>query len=290
MLEVREKKLNPLEQRIKEKIHLFDIAALLQLLSRFGYKATDIYFVSNSSLSSAPSLCEEIIFSDVKYPRITLVINLGLMVGNSPMPTFFRKKMDEGTIDPLLFARFLSFFDHHIIMTLLSMSIPTDNGWFFSDWNETLNQYLNLLGLNSVSTLQLLFQLCFPELRANVHKFARVLRTQSSFTTLGVTLLGKDSFLSKNQKITISSFKILLYAEELETDLSIPWAKEVKKRLRDLLFPILKRINIYLQVILIVRNSKDIARLAVNSHLGYRSLGKTDRPLKILLFAGYPKK
>ena len=276
------------QEKIRKKIRHFDVPSLLKLLYSLGYEAKDLYFESHPSLSSAVSLFEDIFFSEGEYPKATILINLGLLTGNSPLPSYFQRKMDSGTIDLLLFTRFLSFFDHHLIFMTLGMDLPADNGWFFSDWNQTLKQYLSLLALNSTSTLWSLMQLCFPELKVEVYKSPRVLRMLSSSAILGATALGKDSFLGKKQKLTAPSFKIILTAEEMDYEMAVPWPVEIKTRLKELVFPLIHRINVYTRVILVVKNCKDRARLSATSYLGYRSLGKSHKPLQLLLFAGYP--
>ncbi|MBS0615329.1 MAG: type VI secretion system baseplate subunit TssG [Verrucomicrobia bacterium] len=281
--------LTQIQRRIKEKIRHFEAAPLLKLLHSLGYKSKDIHFVSNPSLSSAPSLFEDIAFSEDAYPKVTILVNLGLLTANSPLPSYFRKKMDSGAVDPELLTRFLSFFDHHLIMTALSMGLPEENGWFFSNWENTLRQYLSLLALNSTSTLCLLLQLCFPELKVEVYKFPRVLRVLSSSMILGVTALGKESYLGKSQKLTVSSFKIILTSESMDSGMEIPWPIEALQRLKELIFPLIHRANIYTQINLIVKNCQEEARLSANSYLGYRSLGANRGSLQLRLFAGYPK-
>ncbi len=197
--------------------------------------------------------------------------------------------MDEGSIDPVSFTKFLGFFDHYMIRTFLGVSVPEDNGWFFSDWKETVREYLKLLALNSMSTLALLFQLCFPELKVEVMKFPRMISLQSSSIKLGSTFLGKNSFLEKNERLTVSSLKVLLTTEELVTDFSIPWAFEIKKRMAKLIFPLLERVNVYLEVNLIVTNVKYAAHLSPMSHLGYCCMGTHSKPLQFSIFSGHPK-
>lgn len=165
----------PVQVRIRQNIKRFDVCSLLKLLQELGYRGDDIYFQSNSDLSSRANLCEDIFFSE-NTPRVTIVLNLGLLSANSPLPSFFRKKMDSGSIDPILFTRFLSFFDHHLIKNLMAMSMPDVNSIFFDDWRETQGYYLKLLDLNSTSTLWHLFQICFPELIVKVVKFPRMIQ------------------------------------------------------------------------------------------------------------------
>nr|HNA61574.1 hypothetical protein [Rhabdochlamydiaceae bacterium] len=142
--------------------------------------------------------------------------------------------------------------------------------------------------LNSTSTLWHLLQLSFPELKVEVHKFPRVLKVLSSSTILGATCIGRNSLLGKSQKLTISSFKIILTAENMDIPMNTPWPIEVKRRLKDLIFPKIHRMNIYTQIILVVKNCQDVAHLATTSRLGFRSLGKSQELIRLLLFAGYP--
>ena len=278
-----------IQDRIKEKIQQFDIFALLKLLEQMGYKATDIYFQSNPSFSSSSSICQEIIFLEKKYPRIILVLNLGLFSNQSSLPSLFRKKMDQGSIDSVSFSKYLGFFDHYLIKVFLGVSMPEDHGWFFADWKETLRQYFKLLGLNSASTLSLLFQLCFPELNVKVLKSPRVVSWQSSSIVLGKAVLGKDCFLQKNERLTISSLKVVLTGDEHTTEQGIPWAFEIKKRMKQLIFPLMDRVNVYLQVELILENVREAARLSKTSYLNYCSLGIGPKSLRFRIFSGYPK-
>ena len=277
------------QERIKEQIERFDIFALFKLLESLGYKATDIYFQSNPSWSSASSICHDIIFLEKNYPKIILVLNIGLFSNQSSLPSLFRKKMDEGSIDAVSFSKYIGFFDHYLIKVFLGVSMPEGNGWFFADWNQTLRQYLTLLALNSVSTVTLLFQLCFPELKVTVVKFPRVISLQSSSFILGKISLGKDSFLQKNERLTISSLKVVLRGDEQTTELGVHWVLEIKKRLKALIFPLMDRVNVYLIVDLILENLREAASLSKSSYLSYSSLGISARPLRHRIFAGYPK-
>jgi hypothetical protein len=279
----------PINERIKQEIGRFDIFSLLKLLESLGYKSGDIFYQSNPSLASSTSICHCIDFVNQSYPKVVLVLNMGLASNNSSLPSFFQKKMDEGSIDPILFSRFLSFFDHYLIKLFLSMGTPEQNGWFFSDWRETQREYLKLLALNSASTVALLFQLCIPELAVDVVKSPRFISHVSCSFTLGSTKLGKDSFLQRNEQLTIPSLKVFLTTDELLTEFSLPWASEIKKRFRELILPILKRVNVHLQIILRARNIKDPAILSFTSRLGYCCIGNHSHFLQFLLFSGYVK-
>lgn len=274
--------------RIAENIKRFDVCSLLRLLYELGYQRSDIYFESNADWSSRNSLCESIIFSE-NDPKVRLILNLGLLSGNSPLPNFFKKKMDCGSIDPVLFTRYLNFFDHSLVSNLLHMSMPDINNIFFASWQETKSHYLKLLDLNSTSTLWHLFQRCFPELKVKVLKAPMMFKKNSSSVILGKTRLGFESFLGKKIVQTIPSFKIMLYGEEMSTDLMAPWPLEIRNRLKRMIFSILQRTHIHFRLSYIQTNKSEIARLANSTQLGYCMLGKNSEPFKIILFSGYSK-
>lgn len=276
------------KSRIADNIKRFDVCSLLELLHEIGYRSSDIYYESNPDCSSRSSLCEEIFFSD-DQPKVRLKLNLGLLSGNSPLPNFFKKKMDAGTIDGDLFTRYIHFFDHHLISNLLAMSMPDINDLFFSSWQETKGHYLKLLDLNSISTLWHMFQACFPELKVKVLKAPKIFKKNSSSVVLGKTRLGVESFLGKKIIQTIPSFKIMLIGEESTTDLRVPWPIEIKERLKRLIFSILQRTHIHFRLIFIQTDRQEVACLKPTTQLGYCMLGKNQEPFKVLLFSGYSK-
>ena len=265
-----------LEAKIKEKIDRFDVISLLKALASLGYQAEDIFFKANTSFSSATSLCKEIIFSS-NYPRVTIILNLGLLAGNSALPTFFWKKMDEGSVHATLFLRFLSFFDHHMIKTFLSMGLAEENGYFFFSWKETLRQYLNLLALDSASTLEHLFQLSFPEFQVEVSKYPKVVNFQSSSIILGTTLLGENAFFEKNEKYTISTLRIVLVAHFPVTDKG--WPFEIKSRIKKWLFPVIERVSTYLTIIFIDKNGSNDVCLSTRPAIRRGAVLRADQQL-----------
>lgn len=275
--------LKGIQQKIQENIRYFDLGALLRLLHGLGYEEKDIYFRSHPSLASPSSLCEEISFSDARSPRVTILVNLGLFCGTTPLPSFFRKKMDSGSIDPELFARFLGFFDHFVLANLFALE--PSYGWV----RNIRANYLNLIALNSVSSLSHLFQLCFPELKVEITKMSRVSRIQNESISLGKAHLGKGSFLGKRQQHTISGFKILFMVDETETKASHSWAKEIENRMGSLLSPVLRKVDVFLTISLVMKQQRVLGRISRASYLGYLRLGESDVALEIPLFSGYPR-
>jgi predicted component of type VI protein secretion system len=275
-------------QSIAENIKRFDLCSLLKLLKELGYQEEDIFFQSSANLYSPVSLCEEIIFQD-GMPKVTIVLNLGLLNGNSPLPNFFREKMEEGEIDASKLTKYIAFFDHHLIKNLLAVSLPDINQIFFSDWDETKMQYLKLLDLNSTSTLWHLFQTCFPELTIKVEKFPRLYKEKSSSIVLGKARLGDDAFLGRHIVQALPSYKFTLIGDEMLTDKLEPWPAEVKQRLKTVIFHMLQRTSLHIKVNFIIKNNREIAKLSDSSFLGYCRIGKNHHPLSLTLFSGYSR-
>ena len=280
--------MSALKQKIAENIKRFDICSLLKLLQEMGYQSQNIYYESCADTSSKSSICEEIIFSEPN-PTVLIKVNLGLLSGNSPLPDFFRKKMDSGSIDPILFTTYIHFFDHNVVKNLIQMSMPDLNDVFFSSWKTTEIHYMKLLDLNSTSTLWHLFQMTFPELLVKVIKAPRIFRQNSSSVILGTTRLGFDSFLGKKIVQTTSSFKCLLIGEETSTDLQVPWPLEIKNRLKNKITVFLQRTYIHFSIVFILRNHSERAHLSKRTQLGYCMMGQNDKPLNFVVFSGFAK-
>ena len=280
-------KTHSLQNTIRANIKRFDVCALLKVLDEMGCHMNDLFFESNTELSSQTSFCESIDFFDDRWPKAKIVVNFGLLSINSPLPSYFRKKMDDGVIDAFLFTRFVHFFDHHIIKKFLETRLTESIGEW--NWKFHQKQYLKLLTLNTTSTLWYLFQICFPELSVQVIKSPKIIDIGGTSTTLGKAFLGKDAFLGKKEEQLIPSFKIMLTSEETHTDTEIRWPVEVKLRLQNLIHTVLERTDIHFRIVLIIKETREIALLSSSTQLGYCRSGKSKDPLKIFLFSGYPQ-
>lgn len=274
-----------LRRKLKERVKGFDLCALVNVLREVGYDADDVYFVSSDSWVSGGSLCERIDFFD---GSVQVVLNMGFLTGNSPLPMFFRKKMDDGVIDARGFKRFLAFFDHHVIEQFLAASVPEWGGHGLK-WQKMKRDYLCLARIDCQVTMAHLFQLCFPELVALVEKNPRAVTIDASSTRLGMTRLDKGSFLGMRVEKMIPSFKVLLIADKPQTENLVPWPIEVRRRLEEMLFCILATTNVHLSVRLILRECNESLVLAKRTMLGYGSLGNIGGDLDLLIYSGRPR-
>lgn len=278
-----------LTRKISQKIKSFDICALLKLLESLGYSREEIYFESNSTPVSQGSICESILFSQDRAPKVTIVLNMGLFGVCSPLPSFFLKRIETEEINSQLFIRFLSFFNHHLMQSFLNLAIPEKNAAFFLSWQQTQIQYLSLLGFESISTLWFLMQLCFPELVVEVIKNPLIMRLDTSSLILGKDCLGPKSYLGERFEQTLHSFKITLTTSDEISELGVPWPIEINRRLIDLTFPILKKTDLHLSIVLVIRNKYGSLHLNGKHYLGFDRIGKNSEPFQLLLFYGLIK-
>lgn len=275
-------------KKIEKKIRFFDLCSLIKLLNNLGFHQDDIYFESHLSHHSPISLCEKIVFSK-ESPRVRVVLNMGLLSNNSPLPSFFTKYIENDEIDGEKFLRFLSFFNHHLIKDYLRLSLPEKNSLFFQNWRDTHYYYLSLLGFESISTLWTIFKDCFPELNIKVTKNTRMMRLNASTLILGKDGLGGKSTVGEKLQETLSSFRIVLNTEEEISETLVPWPVEINRRLMAWIFPILKKTDIHLSIILKIKNKWSSLHLKKNHYLGFDRIGKRSYPFQLLLFHGFIK-
>lgn len=280
----RKKNLRKVQSRIRE----FDLNSLVRTLEGIGVKRKEIYFESNPQNTSPKSLCESIVFSH-ETPKVRVVLNMGLLGGNSPMPSYFQKLMDEEEIDPDRFLRYVGFFNHLLIQEHLRLTLPERNKALFENWRETHFHYLSLLGFESISTLWLLVKSAFPELIVSITKNPRMMRLSSATLVLGRDGLGHHSFIGERMEQTLSSFRVTITTEDELSERGTPWPIEVNQRLSDWLFPTLRKTDIHLSIVLLIKHKVGHMQLDASHYLGFDRIGQTHAPFQLLLFHGYVK-
>jgi hypothetical protein len=277
-----------IEERIAQKLHEFDLISLLCLLQHIGYSLEDIRFRSHLSTVSQPSLLHKIRFSHTPVREVVLVVNFGLLSAQSPLPSYFFKKMDEGVMDEQRFSDFMTFFDKTLIYNYLLTLYPELDFKLFPNWENSKQRYFRMLELKSVSTLHHLFGLVFPELDTDVQKtpLGRVIET--TFPVLGITKLGDDAVFGKEVNAWVSGIRVTLFSDEEIAGNKVPWPKEIQSRLDKLVFPLLRKAGIDMEIFLVIRSQRGWAKLHTESYLGYdRIRGGEAKYRRIRIFRGY---
>lgn len=276
------------EKGLMQRIHEFDLISLLKLLYSKGYPIEDIRFASNRSITSQAGLIHSVEFSAPPLHQAVIVVNMGLLSAQSPVPSYIMNKADVRDIDLESFNTFIRFFDHILIGDYIRSIYPETDTQLFPDWEMTKRSYLQMMGLRSCSTLHWLCSLAVPELPVRVEKATldRALRTSS--LRLGTTSLGSDAVFGKKTRVPTYGIRVTFFCDSEFTEWREPWAKEIRKRLEELVFPVLRSVGIDIEVMLVIRAQRSWAKLHQESYLGYDKIRGGKTPFRRLrIFAGH---
>ena len=276
-----------LETKISKKIYEFDLISLLELLIHHGFLWEEIHFKGYMSTCSQSSLIQGIEFLYEPDHQVVITINMGLLSAQSTLPSYFQKNVDAKDIDSIAFSDFIGYFDHFLIRNYIFNIYPEKNTKYFSDWEITKRQYLQMMDLKSCSTLFWIFQLVFPELKVQVKKMMMERGLKASALIMGKTILGSDAVFGKKTEASVYGVHITLFSNEEFTDTQIPWPKEIKSRLNDQVFPILRSAEVNVEITLVIRSQKRWMKLESESYLGYDKMkGGKAQARRIRIFQG----
>lgn len=280
--------MSALEKKIAERVYEFDIISLLRLLISLGYRAEEVRFKSNDSICSQPAMIHEITFVQEPVPEVLITLNLGLLSAQSPLPSYFRKRLDEDITGSRSFVDFIGYFDHHLIRDYVCNIYPEINRFFFPSWELTKRRFLHVLDLKSCNCLHWLFQKVFPEIGVQAEKALLGRDLKSEQVRLGASALGSDSVFGKQNIVLIHGWQITLYSDEETTPRKVPWPREIKNRLNELVFPLLRPVGIDMEIYLVLTTQKRWARLHRETYLGYdRIRGERESYRRIRIFRGH---
>lgn len=278
--------LTPIEEQIAARAREFDLGPLLRLLEAEGYPAGHVLFESNPEPVSAAALVEAVTFHHSPQRRAVVTLNLGLLGANSLLPSYFME-LAEQCPNPEAFFDFIRFFDHRLLESFARALYPERDSTLVGDWERTKGFYFQMLGLGSVTTLQWLFQLYFPELRVWVSQigFRKITRGHELRTGIspldGTAVLG-DTYMSES-----AGFQIELTAEEEKDARGVEWPQVVERRLAEHLLPLLAPSRLRLEVALTVSVHALWAKLAQRGYLGYeRFEGGSQIGHRLVVFQG----
>jgi len=277
-----------LREKISGAIHEFDIVSLLHLLKTMDYAPEDIRFRSSNSTCSQPGLIQGIQFYSEPVREAVITMNMGLLSAQSPLPSYFRKKMDQEESGRASLVDFIRYFDHCLIRNYLLNIYPEINAFFFPDWELTKRRYLQILNIRSIGTLHWLFSKVFPEIGVQVENAVLSSDVQTRPIRLGETALGFDAVFGSRTRVPINGRRITFYSDEEMTDTRVPWPKEIKNRLTNLVFPVLRPAGIDLEILLVLKSQKRWVRLHEETYLGYdRIQSDEDTYRRVRIFRGH---
>lgn len=254
---------------LRRAIHRFDIYSLLALLQRLGFRREQILFRSHPTSSSQSSLVQDIEIRRGAAPRVIITVNLGLLGAQSPLPSYFMKRLEKGNLDTRLFLDFMGYFDHRVISNYLSSIYPEADPALFPDWEKAKRDYLLMLNLRSCATLQWLMRLAVPELGVRVEKADMRQTPSCRQIVLGKAALGGEAVFGRHASVRVHGLRVTFFSDEECTDRGNPWPREVIDRLSRLVFPALRAVGVDVEIFVVIRSSKSWVRLQRESYLGF---------------------
>lgn len=276
-----------LEARIVENIWRFDPFNLLLLLDYLGYGMEDILFRSHFSSSSQSRLLEAIEFQETPKKAI-ISLNLGLLGGQSALPNYLFKQVDNESVDDELFTEFFGFFDDRLLRRFLLAIYPELNQSLIHNWETQKRATLYTLKLDSVISLHWLMELVFPELQVRVEKAILKRQVLLNSPILGKFHLGHQTVFGKKKELPVAGKLITLISDEGDFSNGQPWPQEINQRLQSLVFPLLQNVGVCLEIWLLIRNQSTALSLKATSYLGYENIHSDKlQSRRIRIFSGY---
>jgi predicted component of type VI protein secretion system len=265
-------------EELRAELWRFDLSSLLACLSTLGYRWDELRFASHASVESPRRLVHDIeLYDDPR--RVRIVLNIGLLSAQSPLPGYLFKELDSGRIDSGVFSDFIGFFDHVILSRLVLATQPELDRQLFCDVQQARREDMQLLNLRSAATLHWLFQQIFPELLVQVEPIRKRRRVRSDGVRLGDAVLGGEATLGARATAMGPGKRVTLVGDEEDAASGRTWPLEARRRLDTFALPLLRPFGVALEVFLVLREQQSWARLSDGCHLGYDQLrgGKQER-------------
>lgn len=270
-------------EALRAQLWRFDVSSLLACLQALGFRWDELRFASHASAESPRRLVHDLeLLADPR--RVRIVLNLGLLSAQSPLPGYFFKELDAGRIDAGAFADFIGFFDHVVLSRLILATQPELDRQLFGDVHKARQEEMQLLNLRSTATVHWLFQQIFPELAVRVEPIRKQRRVCSDGVRLGGAVLGGEATLGGCATAMGPGKRITLLGDDQAAVNGQPWPLEARRRLDTWALPLFRPFGIALEVFLVLREQQSWARLSGGSHLGYDQLRGGHKARRVALY------
>lgn len=280
--------LHALEQTVFARIRDFEVGALLDVLASIGYGPDELEFRAHAANGPQPTLLHAISFPAPQErarggARVVIIVNLGLLSCRSPLPTYFRRFLEDmDTRDPVL--ELIDVLDRSLLHTRLT----SDRA--LASWDRVRLDLVELFGLDSPIGLTWLFRQVFPELGLRVRRIFDDREVPYDGATLGISQLGECSF-GDFARVGIHDMEITLHCDDAFYRGDTPWIHEGDRRLRSSVFPLLDEVCLTLTVVFVLLDHGDGARLGPPSRSGHNPMwrpspGTTMPPSRVEVYRG----
>lgn len=265
---------------ITQKAKHFALPALVRLL-RARFPHLPIRFASHPSLALEPTIVESVSF----WPNhIVVTLNLGLRTATTPLASYFLELFAHPRVGPEL-AGVVEALDHPLLSDFAQSRAPMENERLVERSSAFVRDALTLARPASPMTLGWLLRKVFPELSITVRRNGHARRMPAPNARLGNAVVGYAA-LGGQAEILVPGIDALLETDSSRTWHGEPWATEAKRRLSDVVFPVLRGAAIHLRVLLVDREA--LGKLIVHGpgELGFDPLTKARSPEISTLFEG----
>lgn len=278
--------MTPQERNIALHARRFDPVSLIRLLIYMGYRYDDIIFRSHYSGSSQSSLVESIRFRP-KSKLVIITLNLGLLGGQSPLPSYFFKKIQSNPAAGRTIIEYLGYFDDRLLRRYLLAIYPEIDDITYPDYEVRKRSEILNLKFDTIVVLHWLMQTAFPELKVLVEKTTLRRTLGLGAIILGKSCLGYQAAFGSKVDIPELGRRVLLITNEERYLDGLSWVHEVEARLKQLVYPLLRKAGLDLEIFLIIREQRSWLQLDQGSYLGYDGIkGGSYQARRICIFSG----
>lgn len=287
-----DKKTSPLKQhpelpkgllhRLSKDAYKFDIYGLVELLVHLGFNLRDIELLGYQGLESQPGLIRQLDFKP--QGRVEITLYFGIAGANGTIPTYLMKMADAGIINERHFRELLGFFDRYLLKTWLHGMLPEIHLERVGQtrWIRSMQNF------GSLSSLTWLFSMIFPDLQTRVTRNAMNLGRATRPAKVGISRIGIEMILGNEFRVLTYGYEVILIADHEHYKPNKPWHIEILERFNERIRPVLANLDIYLEIWLIIRNTRNWFRIDKDgNYLGYERLrGGKDQEKRISVFSG----
>ena len=269
--------------RLRKEASQFDIYGLVEVLVHLGFSLQDIELTGHQGLESQPGLIRQLEFKP--SGRVEITLYFGVAGANGAIPTYLMKMADTGVINDRHFHELIAFFDRYLLKTWLHGMLPELHLQSLgqSRWLRSINNF------RSVSNIIWLFSQVFPDLQVRAKRKAMNLGRLTRPAKIGISKIGIEMILGHEFRVLTYGYEVVLIADHEDYKPNRPWHIEIQERFADQICPVLQNMDIYVEIMLIIRSAKTWFRIDKDgNYLGYERLrGGEDPNKRIHIFSGF---
>lgn len=261
------------ERRVSENARNFEVGALLDLLESRDYD--QVRFRSEWTRGFRASRITSIDFDDPRENWVTVVVNLGLLSNQSPLPDYFGRILDRNVTDGS-FAEFLGAIDHPLLKQRFEAARGRASRWLLPGWRGIERSFLGVMDVRSAATMDSIMRRAFPELGVVLTLGSEDSRIRVPSVITNHSRFGRSAF-GGAALADVSGLSVRLISEDTNTENGERWEEVAAQRIKDWVLPVVQGSGITLLVTLEIEEPPKWVDLSGDSRIGYDRLRSRDR-------------